>query len=131
MDTDYARVAHYQRFLSWVDDGFQAWCNARGISFKEQLDQGIGWPLVDVRIQYHRPLTLEDEILVSMVLKDVSAQGMTLEFTIFRADGKAAADGYLKRRFISQSDMKGREATTALLTTLGNMEQEEADLELN
>jgi YbgC/YbaW family acyl-CoA thioester hydrolase len=131
MDTDYARVAHYQRFLSWVEDGFQAWCNARGISFKEQLDQGIGWPLVDVRIQYYRPLTLEDEVLISMVLKDVSAQGMTLEFTIYRSDEKVAADGYLKRRFISQADMKGREATTSLLATLSKMEGEEADLELN
>ena len=131
MDTDYARVAHYQRFLSWVDDGFQIWCNGRGISFKEQLDQGIGWPLVDVRIEYHRPVTLEDEILVSMALKDVTAQGMTLEFEIFRSDGKLSAEGYLKRRFISQQDMKGRDASAALVASLSEMQREDPDSELD
>jgi len=130
MDTDYARVAHYQRFLSWVDDGFQTWCNARGILFKEQIDQGIGWPLVDVSIQYFRPMTLEDEVLVTMALKDVSAKGMTLDFTISRSDGKTAAQGYLKRRFISQHDMHGSEASLDVQSILDEMQQEDADLEL-
>jgi len=130
MDTDYARVAHYQRFLSWVDDGFQAWCNARGISFKEQIDHGIGWPLVDVSIRYLRPMTLEDEVLVSMVLEDVSSQGMTLDFTIARSDGKIAARGHMKRRFVSQHDMQGSDASLDLQAKLKAMRQEDADSEL-
>ncbi len=130
MDTDYARVAHYQRFLDWVDDGFQAWCNARSIFFKEEVDQGIGWPFVDVRIEYQRPITLEDEIVVTMILKDVSARGFTLTFSISKADGVIVAQGYQKRRFVSQRDLKGSDAKSDVLSILTEMQNEEADAEI-
>lgn len=130
MDTDYAQVAHYQRFLDWVDDGFQAWCNARGLFFKEQVDQEIGWPLVDVGIQYQSPVTLEDELVVTMVLKDVSPRGTTLDFIISKTDGTVAARGHQKRRFVSQRDLKGSEAAAEALTILIQMQGEEADAEL-
>ena len=131
MDTDYARVAHYQRFFDWVDDGFQAWCNARGLSFREQVDRGIGWPLVDIGIQYRNPVTVEDDLLVEMVLREVSDRGMTLEFEISRADGALAAKGYQKRRFVSQHDLRGSEVNAEALSILSQMQDEEVGAELN
>jgi len=61
-DVDFAHVPFFGRYFSWVSEAL----NQNGLAYTELLEhRGIGFPIVDARCHYHRPLAIDQEFDVT------------------------------------------------------------------
>lgn len=124
MDVDYARVVHYLRCYVWVDEAFHNHLYEHGFHIREFVEQGYGLPYLGSSCRYMRPLTLEDEIEIHLVVARQDAKGFTLQFRINKlGDSAVAVEGELVRRCIQAAPPKSVEMPAALTQALASLEK--------
>ncbi|MGA1525655.1 MAG: acyl-CoA thioesterase, partial [Planctomycetota bacterium] len=63
-ETDRMGVAHHSSYVAWFEETRTEWMRASGLSYRAMEDGGLRLPVVRVDIEYHRPVTYEDEVLI-------------------------------------------------------------------
>lgn len=124
-DVDFARVPFYGRYFSWVSEAESEALNQNGMGYTELLaHRGIGFPIVDARCHYHRPLLIDQEFDVHVSIRNLSSRGFELAFEVYReADSVRICDGALVRRFIDTATFRGTDLPPDLLERFQRLEQ--------
>jgi acyl-CoA thioester hydrolase len=86
-DTDAGGVVYYANYLKFLERGRSEWLRALGVDQPRlRAERGLQFAVVSVTVDFLRPATLDDEVLVTAALAKLS--GATIEFkqSIWRGD---------------------------------------------
>lgn len=125
-DIDFARMAFYGHYFSWIEKAMEQWFHAKGLYYRELVgERGIGVPIVEAHCRYTAPVQVEDVLEVRVALREVTRRGFRIEFDMIRqGDDVRVADGYLVRRFARIGRREPIEIPDDLLEIFQAMERE-------
>lgn len=85
-ETDRMGVAHHSSYVLWFEETRTEWMRSLGFSYRAMEDGGLRLPVVRVDIEYHRPVTYEDEVRIDTAVVSRRRVAFTLRHRITRAD---------------------------------------------
>ena len=85
-DTDYYGVVYHANYLKYFERARTQWLIANGISLTECRDNDALFVIKDVQLQYHRPLHLHDQFIVTALPRIRSRSSLVFEQTLFLAE---------------------------------------------
>lgn len=98
VDTDIAGVMHFSNFLRYFEACEEEFYRSLGLSLnaiREKYDILI--PRVEACCQYKVACRFDDQIEVTLKVREVASKTITYDFQLFRKqDGRLAAEGYIK-----------------------------------
>jgi acyl-CoA thioester hydrolase len=84
-DTDGGGVVYYANYLRFLERARTEWLRALGFSQQALArEPGIGFTVVDVKIEYRAPARLDDELLVTCELQSVRAASLAFLQRVLR-----------------------------------------------
>ena len=94
-DIDMNNHVHFSRYLDYV---LAARYDQMGRCYKMSMDEfiamGLGWVVKSCTIEYKRPLTLGDSIIVRTCMQEVGGTEASVKFEIIKKEsGKLSAEG--------------------------------------
>jgi YbgC/YbaW family acyl-CoA thioester hydrolase len=94
-ETDMAGIAHYSRFLIWMEEAEHAYLRSLGLSVVHRTADGgtVSWPRVSVSCDYSRPARFEDVVEVRVAVEKRGTKSLTYGFTFVGPDGAELARG--------------------------------------
>lgn len=110
-DVDYGRILYYGGVYSIVEKAREEFYLEHGIDLSHLIGKlHIGAPLVESRCQYLSPIKYLDIVEVELGAADLTPKGFRLLFNLkVLPEGRLAAAGYLKLRFVNTKEFKGIE----------------------
>ncbi len=87
-ETDRMGVAHHGSYVAWFEEARTEWLRSRGKSYRQMEEEGAFLQVVDMTIRYLKPTTYDDELLVSLRVKERKKVAVTMEYEVRRADNQ-------------------------------------------
>ena len=87
-ETDRMGVAHHGSYVAWFEEARTEWFRSRGRSYRQMEDEGAFLQVVDMKIRYLKPTTYDDELLISLRVKERKKVAITMEYEVRRADNQ-------------------------------------------
>ena len=112
-DLDLAGRPHFPNYFLWVSRAFDHFMAGKDeVNWLQWMEkQDIGMPIVHAECDYTVPLSLHDRVTIDLTFQNASPRGFETYFEICRIpQGKTAASGLIRRRFVSPSRFQGVEA---------------------
>lgn len=69
-DIDMAGIVWHGHYLKYFELARCALLDGIGYSYREMIDTGVLWPVIDSHIRYVHPLVLDQEVVVSATLQE-------------------------------------------------------------
>ncbi len=89
-DTDASGFAHMAAYINWMEETEYAFLRARGLSVVLSDDKGrIGFPRWESELEILTPVTLDEELLVSLRLSRLDGKLISYHFETIRVADKA------------------------------------------
>ncbi|MEQ1510947.1 MAG: YbgC/FadM family acyl-CoA thioesterase [Sphingopyxis sp.] len=86
-DTDLSGVVYHANYLRYMERARSDMLRLAGIDSRAAFEAGEGaWVVTDLRIRYHAPAKLDDELLVTSVVEAVRGASVDISQTIARGD---------------------------------------------
>jgi acyl-CoA thioester hydrolase len=86
-DTDAGGVVYHANYVRFMERARSEWLRAQGI---DQLalreTSGLGFVVREMKLDFHRPARLDDELLVSVAVKERRSASMLFDQEIVRGD---------------------------------------------
>ncbi|MGD0176118.1 MAG: thioesterase family protein [Candidatus Bathyarchaeia archaeon] len=98
VDTDIAGVMHFSNFFRYFEACEEEFYRSLSLPLTEIHENfGVMLPRVEVHCQYKAACRFDEQIDVTLRVREVEEKTITYNFQIFRqSDGKLAAEGYVK-----------------------------------
>ena len=98
VDTDGARVMHYSNYFRYFEACEEEYYQSLGLDFKTIFEKyGVALPRLEAHCSYKAPCKFDDEIEVTLQLKEIGEKIITYNFQVYLTEGsRLAAEGYLK-----------------------------------
>ena len=87
-ETDRMGVAHHGSYVAWFEEARTEWLRQRGKSYRQMEEEGSFLQVVDMAIRYLKPTTYDDELLISLRVKERKRVAVTMEYEVRRADNR-------------------------------------------
>ena len=87
-ETDRMGVAHHGSYVAWFEEARTEWLRRRGKSYRQMEEEGSFLQVVDMSIRYLKPTTYDDELLISLRVKERKRVAVTMEYEVRRADNE-------------------------------------------
>ncbi|MFT5127084.1 MAG: acyl-CoA thioester hydrolase [Rhodothermales bacterium] len=89
VETDLAGIVHFSNFFRYMEQAEHAFIRSLGHSIHMQEgEQVIGWPRVHASADYRRPLRVEQEFEVQLLIKEIRTKSLRYAFR-FRLKGNS------------------------------------------
>lgn len=95
-ETDRMGVAHHGSYVAWFEEARTEWLRARGKTYREMEDEGFLLQVVELRVEYRRSVTYDDEVEIAVAEAERGPASITLAYAVRRPDGTAVAHGVTK-----------------------------------
>jgi acyl-CoA thioester hydrolase len=92
---------HYARLFEEASTELRRKC---GLSYEAFWEAGVRAPVVQLHVDYHQPLLLDELFTVEARMVWSDAARLNIEYTITKADGVIAATGYTVQLFSLAAD---------------------------
>ena len=104
-DIDMNNHVHHSRYLDYVLAArYDQMGRCYGMSMERFVERGLGWVVNTCFIQFKRPLSIGETIIVSTCIGDVGATNAKVNFQIHKkSNGKLSADGYFDYTLINMT----------------------------
>ena len=79
-ETDRMGVAHHGSYVAWFEEARTEWLRRRGKSYRQMEEEGSFLQVVDMAIRYLKPTTYDDELLISLRVKERKRVAVTMEY---------------------------------------------------
>jgi acyl-CoA thioester hydrolase len=80
-ETDAAGIVHFSHFFRYMEDAEHAFIRSLGHSVATRIgNERYGWPRVRAECEYLSPLKFEDELEVTLLVKQVKPRAITYDF---------------------------------------------------
>ena len=83
-ETDQMGFVYYGNYAQYLELGRVAAMKKAGVSYRELELSGIGLPVKDMNIQYHKAATYDDEIRVVTIIDAMPTNRITFKYKIYK-----------------------------------------------
>ena len=83
-ETDAGGVAHHSSYVAWLEEARTEWMRGRGRSYADVEASGFFLMVADMHLRYLRPTRYDDELSVSVRVKERRRVSLDLEYEIRR-----------------------------------------------
>jgi acyl-CoA thioester hydrolase len=105
-ETDAGRVAHHSSYAAWLEEARTEWMRSRGTSYHSIEAQGCFLMVTEMRCRYLSPARYDDELEISVSVKERRRASIELEYGIRRVgDDKLVAMAATR---LASTDQDGR-----------------------
>ncbi|SLM32817.1 conserved hypothetical protein [Desulfamplus magnetovallimortis] len=98
-DTDAMAIVWHGRYPRFFEMAAEALAGHIGLTYKAYYENNLRAPIVQMHVDYHRPLPLEAKIRIKAALIWSKAARLNTEYTIYQENGIIAATGYTVQMF--------------------------------
>lgn len=91
-DIDMAGIVWHGHYLKYFELARCALLEGIGYNYKEMIDTGVLWPIIDTSIRYSHPLTLDQEVVISARLMEWELR-LVIEYTVRDENGVVYTKG--------------------------------------
>ena len=110
-DTDAGNVVYYAGYLRFMERARSEWLRARGIDQAGLLrDARVQFVVAEAQIRYHRPARYDDQLLVSVRIREQRGASLVMEQEIRRTtvDGERLISATIRVACIEADSQKPR-----------------------
>jgi len=104
-DIDAMAIMWHGRYPKLFEMAAEALTKKIGMGYADYAKADLRAPIVQLHIDYHQPLMLEETVTVEAKMVWDDAARMNTEFRIVKADGTLASTGYIVQMFVSAAGM--------------------------
>jgi YbgC/YbaW family acyl-CoA thioester hydrolase len=117
-ETDLAGILHFSNFFRYMESAEHAYLRSLGFSVHGTTEAGtIGWPRVQTRCEYFKPLTFEEEVEVEVLVAEVRSRSVRYLFGFWKSGPQwpvLAARGETSTVCVRMNEAAGRMEATAI-----------------
>jgi acyl-CoA thioester hydrolase len=99
-EADVMGIAWYGRYPVFFEEGFAELGRRCGLSYRECAEANLRAPIAQFHIDYHQPLVLDEEFLITVSLIWSEGAVLKTEYTVAKEDGSIAATAYTVQMFV-------------------------------
>ncbi|OQW96448.1 MAG: hypothetical protein BWK77_04635 [Verrucomicrobia bacterium A1] len=114
-EVDLMRIVWHGRYAVYFEDASAELRRQCGLSYKDFFDANLQAPIVQLHIEYVRPLQLDEEFEVRASMIWTEAARLNTEYEVVRSDGALAAAGFTVQLFTDPATGEACIATPPLL----------------
>jgi acyl-CoA thioester hydrolase len=85
-ETDQMGFVYYGNYAQYLEVGRVAALKTIGISYKEMEQSGYSLPVKELKIEYHRAATYDDELIIDTRIEEMPSNRITFLYTIKRGE---------------------------------------------
>lgn len=86
-ETDMAGIMHFANFYRWMEVCEHEFLRALGLSVDTHTAEGrVGWPRVQTSCRFKRPLRFEDEVTVTLTVKELRDRSVAYAFDFHKTE---------------------------------------------
>ena len=98
-EADPMAIAWHGRYPLFFEEASEELGRRCGLSYRDFFDSGLRAPIVDLHIDYHQPLYLDEEFTIRASLIWHDGARLNTEFLLVKEDGSLATSGYTVQLF--------------------------------
>lgn len=92
-DTDMAGIMHFANFFRFMEAAEHAFFRSIGLSVHGRFGgRLIGWPRVDARCAFSRPLRFEDVVEVQMLVREKRSKSLRCEYVFRKTEDRTPVE---------------------------------------
>ncbi|WP_316767286.1 acyl-CoA thioesterase [Pedobacter frigiditerrae] len=116
-DIDMFNHVHNSKYLDYVLAArYEQMDKFYGMSWQSFTEQGFGWVVAKVIINFKRPLKLGDQMLVRTGILEMNEKGSNVQFEIInKATGKVSSDGIFEYVMIDLTTQRSCKVTEEMI----------------
>lgn len=99
-EVDALGIVWHGHYITYFEDGREAFGQAKGISYLEIKNQGYATPIVKSTCEHKLPLTYGDIARIKTTYVDHSAAKMIFQYTIYNKQGAVVCTGETIQVFV-------------------------------
>lgn len=99
-DTDQMGFVYYGNYLTYFERSRNELMRANGFTYKELENLGIGLPVLEANVKYHRPAKYDDELTVIATLAEIGNVRLKVSCQVKRGE-ELLAEGWTQHCFIN------------------------------
>jgi acyl-CoA thioester hydrolase len=84
-ETDQMGIVYHGNYIPYFEMGRVEWLRAKGISYKNLEESGIGLPIVSMTLNYKKPARYDDLLTVKTILKKLGSVKVEFDCEIWSA----------------------------------------------
>lgn len=93
-ETDQMGVVYHANYLIWMEVGRTKLIQDLGFSYAAMEKDGIISPVIDIQIEYKKPITYGNKAIVHTWIEDYNGVKTVYGYNIFHSDGDLAAKAF-------------------------------------
>lgn len=97
---------YYGRYAEYFEAGRVEAFRSLGISYKELEEQGIMMPVLNLQVNYYKPLYYDEELTVQVTIPKPPTLRIQFIYKVFNAAGELTADGETTLLFVDAATRK-------------------------
>lgn len=99
-DIDIMGIVWHGRYAKYFEEGASAAGRQYGMSYKDFYEAGLRAPIVQLHVDYHLPLNLDEVCTIEARMIWNEGARVNIEYKIIKENGKIAGTGYTAQMFI-------------------------------
>ena len=100
-ETDPMAIVWHGRYPLYFEEASEELGRRCGLSYPEYFKAGLRAPIVELHIDYIKPLFLDEEFIIKASLIWNEGARLNTEFHLLKQDGSLATSGYMVQLFIN------------------------------
>ncbi len=102
-DTDHFGVVYYARYLDWFEAGRTEILRNRGISYAELEKKGFFAPVVEIKVNYRKPVGYDDIVVLETAVSKIGNSSIKFIYKVFnKSSREIIAEAYTVNVFINK-----------------------------
>jgi len=114
-ETDQMGVVHHGNYALYFEMARIEWLRELGVSYKAMEESGIALPVVNLTVNYRKPLFYDDELTVTTRLKELPTATIKFEFEIQNQNKELCSTAEVTLVFLNNSTRKPMRCPQELL----------------
>lgn len=114
-ETDQMGVVHHGNYALYFEMARIEWLRELGVSYKAMEESGIALPVVNLTVNYRKPLFYDDELTVTARLKGLPTATIKFEFEIQNQNKELCSTAEVTLVFLNNSTRKPMRCPQELL----------------
>lgn len=102
-ETDKMGITHHSNYIRWMEEARVDFLARIGWDFAMLEGLGIVSPVMSVSCKFRSPTTFDDDVYVSIAIKELRAVRMTIGYEMRDRDGKLLCDAVSEHAFLDTS----------------------------
>ncbi len=101
-ETDMMGIVYHANYLPWLELGRTNLLKENGITYSEMEESGYLLPVIEVHMNYRRPATYDDTVVVKTIMKAKAFAKIRLDYELFKKK-ELIATGYSIHAFMNKT----------------------------